>query len=457
MKLIKVSNGYDVPLAGAPSKEVGEVAKPATVALKPADFLGLKPRLLQKEGEKVKLGQALLEWKDYPQVKFASPGAGAISRISYGARRKLLEIVIDLDDNEGKESVTPLKAEDIPNTPSEELIEKLCAGGMWPLLIKRPFGKIASPDVKPNAVFINAMNTSPASPDPMFAVKDRLELVKVGLDALMQMSKAQMYLNLHEDADIQALRSVGIGERPHRLDITRFAGAHPAGLAGTHMRYLRPLRPKEVFWTLSIEDLALIGEYLTTGVYPVERTVALCGPAAANPMYLKTRLGAPVAAVAGIQVKSGEVRYISGSPLDGTHVTADGFVGFYDTQLTVLEEGRKKELFGWLMPGFSKLSRTGVFVSSLLPFKREWKLDTNLHGARRPFILDDIYDEVMGTDVMPSELMKAIMAEDFEDMERQGLLDCIEEDVALCTYICPSKIPFGDILREGLNLYEKEG
>lgn len=457
MKHYRVKKGYNVPLAGAPAPELADVAKPGTVALRAQDFLGMKGRLLHKEGDTVKIGTPIVEWKAYPEVKFCAPGGGKIVQVNYGPRRKMLEIVIELDESEQRESVDALSEEAINDLKREQIKERLCAGGLWPLIIRRPFGKIAFPDVQPDAVFVNAMNTAPCAPDPFFLVKDQMEKVALGLKILMKLAGRCVYLNVPEELDPTVLAKAGIAERPNLLEIASFSGPHPAGLTGTHMQHIRPLRAKETYWSLRLQDLALIADLFTTGEYPIERTYALTGPAVTNPQYFRSRLGVPVAALTGIQVKSGHHRYISGNVLDGDTISAEGYVGYYANQVTVLEEGDRKELFGWMMPGFSKLTRTGVYVSSLLPIPRSWSLHTNLNGARRPFITDDFYDDVVAVDIIPSELFKAIMTEDIEAMEKMGVRDCIEEDVALCTFICPSKIPFGEILREGLELYEKEG
>lgn len=457
MRYLSVKKGYDIPLAGCALREVSEVAAPSRVALKATDFPDMKGRLEVQEGSKVNIGTPILTWKAYPQVKFVSPGGGTVSQIQYGERRSLQRIVIELDPQEKSEIGSPLTLDQIKEMPGQEMLDKLCGSGLWPLIVRRPFGKLAPPDVAPGAIFINGMDTAPLAADPMFLVKDQWAEVRAGIEALQRISNCPIYICVGQNADLTAFSKAGIEERPRQLEIAVFAGAHPAGNTGTHMAMLQPLKPKQTFWSLRLQDVALFGSYLLTGRYPHERIVALAGPACTDPRYLKTRQGAPIAGLAGINVVSGDLRYVSGTVLNGSQVESDGYLSFRDHQLTVLVEGKKKHLLGWMLPGFTRLSWSNVYASAAFPFKREWKLDTNLNGAHRPFIYDDLYEDYVGIDIMPVELMKAILAEDFEEMEKLGMLDCLEEDLALCTYICPSKNDFGMILRKGLDQYEKEG
>lgn len=452
----RVSGGYTLPLAGSPAETLAHAAPPSQLAVFPPDFFGLKLRLLVQEGDTVQVGSPLLRLKDNPEVKIVAPGAGTVSKVEYGPRRAVLSLVIDLATKEEYLDFGAYSLDEIATLSREQAVTRLSEGGAMPFFTRRPVGKMPNPAEMPRCIFVNGMNTAPCAPNPYYMVKDQLAQVKTALDVLAKVCSGTVYLVLDEHTPFEPFELAGVCERPRVLEIHRFSGKHPAGLPGTHIAHLAPLRgSRDSHWTVRLEHLPAIAELFSEGKVLTERRVAVTGPAAASPGYVETRACAPLSAVLGGQAPAGQVRVVDGNALHGNKIE-NGYIGFGTSQLTLLAEGRKKEFIGWLLPGLDKFTRTRAFLGGVFP-RASWSLDTNLHGAARPFVLDDYYDDLVGVDVFPVELMKSILAGDVEEAEKLGLLDLLEEDLALCTFACPSKIEFGSILRRGLDQFEKEG
>jgi Na+-transporting NADH:ubiquinone oxidoreductase subunit A len=448
MAVFTVKNGLDIKIAGAPGKHLDTMPIPQSVALKPVEFKGVKPKLLVKEGDPVKVGQPLFYDKNKPDVLFGSPGGGVVKAIQRGHRRVITAFIIELNGTEDWIEFEPVTESGLMDITRESIVERLLKGGVWPVFRQRPFGKIPDPKLIPRSIFVNGMDTEPLAGDPDVAVEGRETDLQFGFKLLKKLTEGTLYLTLKA------------GHNPayaamEDLCVHHIKGPHPAGLAGTHIRLIEPLKQGETVWTLRTSDVAAVGSFFRTGRYPVDRVVALSGEGINEPGHLATRVGAPVAALTDGRIKDGEYRIISGTVLMGTAVDSDGYMGLYDTVCTVVPESSKRDFMGWAMPGWKKFSLFKAYCSSLIPWKT-FPFDTRLNGGVRPIVNIGAWEKVFALDIHLSYLVRAILAEDLEEAESLGLLEVTEEDVALCTLVCPSKMELGDIIRSGLDLYEKE-
>lgn len=444
---IRLKRGFNLRIDGAAEKTLVSEVNSALYGVKPTDFPGLTPKLNVKTGDKVLAGSPLFHDKVRPEILFTSPVSGTVTVISRGERRKLLEIVIEKGGDEfidfGKENLTDLSREKIK--------ESLLKSGLWPSVRQRPYNIVAHPTDVPKAIFISGFDTSPLAPDYNFiAGNTSLTDLKAGIKALKKLTDGKIHLVLN-----------GNGEASEHLkntedvEISYFSGPHPAGNTGVHIHHLSPLNKGEVVWTVNLQDIITIGKLFTEGIYKNERIIALTGSEVLHPQYYKVRSGLSVISIVKENVKPGNLRYISGNVLTGTKINSDGFLGFYDSQITVIPEGNYYEFFGWMKPGINKFSFSKTFASKLFP-KKSYNLDTNLHGGERAFVMTGQYEKVVPMDIYPMQLLKAILAEDIEMMESLGIYEIAEEDFALCEFICPSKIEIQSIVRKGLDLMVRE-
>lgn len=453
MAEFKLKKGYDIKLAGKAGKQISDLPEPDLYAVQPPDFAGIKPKLSVAEGDEVKIGTELFFDKMQPEVKFLSPASGKVKAINRGDRRVITEVVVESDHKDGFIEFTKHSPVEINSITRNEIITQLLNGGLWPLLKQRPFNKIARLGIVPRDIFVNGMNTSPLAADPELLMQGMEEFFKTGLQLLSKLTDGKIHLVLPYSA------KGGTSVSVDKVETHYFKGPHPAGNAGVHIHHIAPLNRGEVVWQLRSSDVALIGRFFTEGKYPVERIIAVAGSAVdeSNRKYYKTRLGVQADALANPDhLKFKKVRYITGDPLNGRKIDRTGFVGFYDSLLTVLPEKDSRDFLGWISPGLRKESFSRTFLSSLVP-RKEYEKDTRLHGGVRAFIQTGEYEKVLPMDILPAHLVKSIIAQDIEEMEKLGLLELSEEDVALCTYICPSKIEFGKYVRQGLDLLESEG
>ncbi|RMH62098.1 MAG: Na(+)-translocating NADH-quinone reductase subunit A [Calditrichaeota bacterium] len=451
MSDFKLKKGFDIKLAGVAEKRVVELPAPKKVAIKPQDFPGLKAKLEVKEGDSVKLGTPLFHAKAHEAMKFVSPVSGTVKQIKRGERRALMEIVVVSDGKQESVSV------DLPGKGAgrDALVAALLAGGVWPFIIRRPFSKIAHPTETPRDIFISGMDTGPLAPDMALVMQGLEEDFQAGLDALAQLTDGKVYLGIDgRNRDAVPAFSNASGVEKHF-----FSGPHPAGNVGVHIHHIKPIRSGEVVWTVKPYGVAMIGRFLKTGVFPTERVVAVAGSSVKEPVHYKTQTGVSVEDLFEQNgVVDEEPRYISGNVLTGKRVLANGFVGFYDNLLTVIPEGpRERKLLGWYLPGFKVPSHSRTFMSRWFNPSGPYKANTLLNGGHRAIVMSGDYESVMPMDIYPVFLVKSVLANDFTEMEGLGILELDEEDVALCSYICPSKTDFGGIIRQGLDLIEKEG
>ena len=450
-----LKKGYDIKLAGKTEKVIVEAEKSKLFASQPVDFIGLKPRLGVEEGAEVKIGTPLYYDKLRPEIKFVSPASGKVLQINRGERRAILEVVVESDDKDDAIDFGKYTVSDLEKLNAEEIKNQLLTSGLWPVIRQRPFSKIADPNVLPRDIFVNAMDTAPLAADPEFLVENDDENFFVGLKILRKLTEGKLFLTVDGSRDTH----VTAIEKAPDVEVHSFKGKHPVGNISVHIHHIAPINVGDIVWYLYAPDVALIGKLFLTGVYPIERIVAVSGssvkPEARK--YYKTRVGTIVQALANEGDLADEHgRYISGNVMSGRKLSESGYLGFYDRTLTVIPESRKRVLFGWLTPGLKDESYSRLFLSKLIPSK-EYIKDTRIHGGKRAFIQTGEYEKVVPMDILPSHLVKSIMAEEIEDMLALGLLEVDEEDFALCSYICPSKIHFGTYIRQGLDVLEKEG
>lgn len=449
----KLKRGYDIPIEGQAKKTLTVLPAPPKAAIQPVEFRGLKFKLLVAEGDSVKIGTPLLKDKSNPDIKVVSPISGTVSEIVRGERRILKEIVIE---NNGKDSAeiigkwTPDEAKDLD---VDEIKAHLLSGGMWPHIRQRPFNKIANPSDTPRDIFVSGFDTAPLAADPAFMLKDEKDAFQTGLNVLRRLTDGKVHLSLNNRLPSQpAVFSNTKGVEKHF-----FSGPHPAGNVGVQIHHIAPLQKDDLVWYVQPYAVALIGKFFLNGFFQNERIIALAGGSLDERIYVKTIVGAPInTLIPEKSILDENVRFITGNVLTGSKTTYSGYSTFYDYLITVIPEAKKeRKLLGYFRTGLNLPSFSKTFLSSLLSGKK-FKMDTSLYGSHRAFILNEEYERVLPMNIMPVQLMKSILAEDFEEMENLGILELDEEDVALCSYIDLSKNDFGLILRKGLDLIERE-
>ena len=446
--IIELKRGLDIPIAGAAVQKVKKVVNPDVVAVKPTDFRGLIPRLLVKEGDTVLAGSPVFADKLSPEILFTSPVSGTVCEIVRGEKRKLLEIRIKADKEQKYENFGTAKVNSLDEA---SIKEKLLESGLWPALVQRPYGIIAKPADRPKAIFISAFSTAPLAANPEFALKDEFENIQTGINALNKLTKGGVHVSFN--------RANYAGTPFHKFEniVSHiFGGKHPAGNVGVQISHISPIMKGDVVWTVSLMMVAAIGKLFNTGKYDMGRLVAVTGPAAADPSYVKGIAGMSMEDIAEYCRPDENVRFISGDVLTGTNVGADGFLGFYDNQVSLIKEGTDCEILGWAKPFRTKqFSASKAYFSWLTPSKK-YEMDTNTHGEPRAFVLSNVYSKVLPMDIYPVYLLKACLAQDIDKMEQFGIYEVIEEDLALCEFVCPSKIAIQAILSDGINLMLKE-
>jgi Na+-transporting NADH:ubiquinone oxidoreductase subunit A len=446
-KAIKIRKGIDIKLLGEPELVISEAPASKVYAIKPTDFAGLIPKLSVKEGEEVEAGSPLFFDKKREEIIFTSPVSGEVVEIKRGDKRKILEVKILADSQIKFKSFVPWEA----NTGDREsLLKRMLEMGLWPCIKQRPYGIIASPGDTPRDIYISAFDSAPLAPDMAFVLKDEKQHFKAGIEALRKLTSGKVHLGVKKgDTFFTDIPGVELHE---------VSGPHPAGNVGVLIHHTAPINKGEIIWTVSPADVAMIGRCLSAGKYDATRIVALTGSEAKETGYFASRIGAAIDVITKNRVKEGNVRYISGNVLTGTKVTADGFLGFYDSQLTLIPEGDEKKFFlteGWLAPGFDKFSLSKAFPSWLTPGKK-YRIDTNLNGEERAFVVTGELEQVFPFDIYPMQLIKSIMVNDIDAMEKLGIYEVDAEDFALCEFVCTSKINIQDVVRKGLEDMRKE-
>lgn len=453
MAVYRTRKGLDLPLAGDPELRI-EAAQPvARVALLAADYVGLRAALRVQPGDRVLRGQPLFEDRKTPGVPFVAPAAGRIAAVHRGDKRALVSVVIEVDPADGTALQQPMGSFSgrAPGSLDRDAVRALLVeSGLWTAFRSRPFSRIPLPTAVPPAIFVTTIDTRPHAPAPEFVLADRAEDFAAGVAGLARLTDGPVYVCKAVGARIPAPESA-------RVRVEEFDGPHPAGTAGFHIHVLHPASLARSVWHIGYQDVAAIGRLLLSGEIDVERVVALAGPGVARPRLLRTRLGASTDELTAGELRDGPQRVVSGSVLDGRTAAgaAEGYLGRYHLQLTVLSEGRDRELFGWIAPGAEKFSLTGAVLGAFRRAHR-FAFTTTTNGAPRAMVPIGTYERVMPFDLMPTFLLRALITGDAERAAELGCLELDEEDLALCTYVCPGKFEYGPLLRSALERLEKE-
>ncbi|MEZ5020076.1 MAG: Na(+)-translocating NADH-quinone reductase subunit A [Bacteroidales bacterium] len=445
--VIKLRKGLNIKLAGKAEKILLPEIPIARYGVRFADFPGLVARLEVQEGDRVMAGSVLFHDKSFPEIKYVSPVPGVVREVIRGEKRVLTEVVIDQD---GTDKID-FGAADPLSLSREEVKEKLLKSGLWPVLRQRPYHIVARPSETPRDVFISAFDTAPLAPDLDFVMTNTHGgFLQAGINALTRLTDGKVHISQEAEgtrvAEMKNLQNV---------EFHRFSGPHPAGNVGVQIHHIAPVSKGEVVWTVDLQDVVAIGRLFSTGFHDREKIIALAGPAAQHRKYYRIRPGASVSGILKGNLGEGNLRIISGNVLTGKKISPEGSFGFYDNMVTVIPEGDYHEFFGWATPGLKKFSYWRTFVSKLLP-AREYRMDTNMHGGHRAFVVTGHYENVLPMDIYPVHLLKAILAGDVELMENLGIYEVAEEDFALCEYIDPSKTEIQEIIRSGISLMIKE-
>ena len=445
-----IKKGLNIPITGDCEQVIEDGSHVAKVAVLGPDFIGLRPTMAVQEGDEVKLGQLLFEDKRTVGVRYTSPGAGRVVAINRGAKRALVSVVVELDDAVGEEA---FGGEETPAQLSRDQVrDKLIASGLWTALRTRPYSKIPLPDTVPHSIFVTAIDTNPLAADPAVVLRGREADFVRGLEAISALTEGDVYLCKASGAAVPEGDS-------SRITVAEFDGPHPAGLAGTHIHFLDPVgQAKTVFW-IDYQDVIAAGVLFATGALWTERIVALGGPCVKRPRLLRTRQGASLSELlTGEVVEDAELRVISGSVLSGREAVAPGdFLGRFHQQISVLREGRERAFFGWQQPGFDKFSVKNLFASKLLGKNFKLGFTTATNGSIRAMVPIGSFESVMPLDILPTFFLRSLIVGDAEQAEELGCLELDEEDLGLCTFVCPGKTEYGPLLRHSLEVIEREG
>ncbi|MDR6981594.1 Na+-transporting NADH:ubiquinone oxidoreductase subunit A [Rheinheimera pacifica] len=445
--MIKLKKGLDIPLAGSPKQEISAGNTINTVAVLGEEYIGMRPTMSVEVGDTVKKGQVLFEDKKNPGVKFTAPLAGTVKEINRGAKRVLQSVVIAAAGDDAVQ-FAKYSADQLAGVSREQIVQNLVDSGLWVALRTRPFSQTPAIDSIPRAIFVNAMDTNPLAADPAVVIAADSEAFTQGLTLLATLTDGKLYLCKKAGATVPTIS---------KAEVAEFDGPHPAGLVGTHIHLLDPVSAKKMVWHIGYQDVIAIGKLFTTGELHSERVIAVAGPVVKNPRLVKTILGASTSELTAGELADGQNRIISGSVLAGaTAHGVHGYVGRYHTQLSVLAEGTEKEFLGWIAPGATKFSVTRAYLSHLNP-KRLFSMTTTTNGSARAMVPIGNYERVMPLDILPTLLLRDMVSGDTDGAVSLGCLELDEEDLALCTFVCPGKYDYGTILRSCLTTIQKEG
>lgn len=445
--MITIKKGLDVPVVGSPQQVIHDGNAIKTVATLGEEFVGMRPTMFVKVEDRVKKGQVLFEDKKNPGVKFTAQASGVVKEINRGEKRVLQSVVIEIDGNE-KETFPSYSANELSKLDRQDVVNNLVNSGLWTALRTRPYSKVPAIDSTPTAIFVSAMDTNPNAADPEVIINEQAEAFKQGLIILSRLTEGDIFVSKAPGANIPVEANVKVNE---------FAGKHPAGLVGTQIHFLKPVSADKFVWHLGYQDVIAFGKLFTTGELDCTRVISLAGPAAKNPRLVRTLLGASTAELTENEVKPGELRVVSGSLLSGsTAKGVHGYLGRYHVQISLILEGREKEFIGYMYPGPNKFSVTRAYMSHFFP-KKLFNMTTTTNGSSRAMVPIGNYERVMPLDILPTLLLRDLAAGDTDSAQQLGALELDEEDLALCTFVCPGKTDYGVLLRDCLTIIEKEG
>lgn len=445
--MITIKKGLDLPISGVPRQEISDGQPVRTVALVGYDYHGMKPTMLVREGDRVKLGQPVFSDKKNEGVTYTAPAAGTVKAINRGAKRVFQSLVIEL---EGEDEVTfdATPADKLAELSTEALRSLLIESGFWTAFRTRPYSKAPAIDSKPKAIFVQAMDTNPLAADAAKIIATDSDAFVTGLSILTRLTEGKVWVCKAPGASIPTADNVSVEE---------FGGVHPAGNPGTHIHFLEPVHANKVVWTIGYQDVMALARLVTTGRLSTERVVALGGPQVKEPRLVRTRLGASLEELTRDELGEGESRLISGSVFGGRGGLSEvAYLGRFHTQVSVLKEGRDRPMLHYLRAGVDRHSVLNLYVSKLAKGKL-FNFTTSTNGSERAMVPVGQYERVMPLDVLPTQLLRALIVGDLDTAEKLGALELDEEDLALCTYVCAGKYEYGPILRDNLTRIEAEG
>lgn len=449
-KTIKIRKGLDINLKGVAEKVLNPVDLTNLFSIKPTDFHGMMPKMAVKAGDSVKAGDVIFFNKYQSDVKVCSPVSGEITEIVRGAKRKILEVRITADSDL---TYSEMKSVDANNMSNEDVKSHLLNSGLWPFIKMRPIDVIANPTDQPKAIFVSAFDSKPLAPDYDFVLHGQDEFFQAGIDALKKLTEGKVHLTLNNSSSTDETFTKVSG-----VQINKINGIHPAGNVGTQIHHIDPINKGEVVWTVNALDVALIGKVLKTGRFDLTKTIAVTGSEVKAPKYYKTIVGSHISPFIEGNIEGDNVRVISGNVLTGEKIEKDGYLGYYDSQITVIPEGDNARFSfteGWMEPGFKKFSVSRSYFSWLTPNKKR-VIDTNTNGEERAFVVTGEMEKVFPFDIYPMFLIKSVMYNDLDQMENLGIYEVAPEDFALCEFVCTSKINIQDIIRNGLDEVQSE-
>ena len=446
MPHIKITKGHDLKISGIPDKNIAYPSQYSTVAILPNDFRGVKPKLLVKEGDKVNIGSPLFFNKINPEVKWASPGSGKVKDIVYGPRRVIEKIEIELDKDQNSIEYKTYTKEEISNLSGEQVLDNILNANLFTFFRQRPFNVIPNHKIPPRDIFISGLNTSPLSVDVEVVMASQLEDFQYGIDAISKLTKGNVFLTTKRNSILSSIENV---------KLNTISGPHPAGNVGIQIHHISHLKPGEVVWTINPQDVVSLGRLFKNGRYDPKRIISVGGPSVKTPSYSKVIAGVPTKALINDNLTSENVRVISGDVLTGRISSSHDYLSFYDYSLSVISNDIKREFIGMLNPGSSssRYSLTPVFVSLA---DKLFNFTSSQNGSHRAVVPINTWENVLPMDILPNELYRSILAKDIEEMENLGIIECDDEDFALCSFACPSKTDVSGVIRQGLNLLQAE-
>lgn len=444
--MIKISKGLDLPISGAPRQEISDGRPVSTVALVGYDYQGMKPTMLVREGDRVKLGQPVFTDKKSEGIVYTAPTSGIVKAINRGARRVFQSMVFEVDGTDAEDfGATP--ADQLASLDAATLRERLIKSGFWSAFRTRPYSKVPAVDSTPAAIFVQAMDTNPLAANPELVIAEQTEAFTQGLSLLTKLTDGKVWLCKAPGAKIPTADGVSVEE---------FAGVHPAGNSGTHIHFLEPVSLNKTVWSIGYQDVIALAKLVTSGQLYTDRVVALAGPQVKEPRLVRTRVGASLFDLSRDELKDGESRLISGSVFGGRGgVDEVTFLGRYHTQVSVLAEGRERPVLHYLHAGRNRHSVLNIYLSKLFKGKK-FDFTTTTNGSERAMLPVGQYEKVMPLDILPTQLLRALVVGDLDAAEQLGALELDEEDLALCTYVCAGKYEYGPILRDNLTRIEQE-
>jgi len=445
-KDIRIKKGLDIKLIGVAEKTTTNISLSSVYAIKPEDFHGITPKLVAKEGAKVKAGDTLFYSKSDERILFPSPVSGEVVEVIRGARRKVLAVKIAADSTQ---EYKDFGTKDAAKMSAEEVKNHLFASGCWPFVKQRPYDVVANPNQAPKAIFVSAYASAPLAVDLDYVLAGKEAELQAAITAVSKLTEGKVHISVGANANSPL-------EKLNGVEIHKVSGPHPSGNVGTQIAKIDPINKGEVVWVITPQDLVVIGELLLTGKFNATRTIALAGSKFSTPQYVTAIAGANIADIVANNLENDNTRIISGNVLSGTQVNEEGFICYYDNQITAIPEGDDYELFGWTKPIFNKISTSRALTFSWLTPKKKYDLNTNTNGEHRAFVVTGSYENVFPLDIYPMQLLKAFMYKDLDEMEALGGYEVAPEDFALTEFICVSKQPHQKIIREGLDLMREE-